>query len=205
MHGCSAPLVVKVVDTDREKNARRLQQTMVGLGGVNNIGLSAAAFGLGTLGAAAYYQQLLQLQQATQGATANNSFGLGTSLGNNLALAALAQQSAGTIGVSSAPTSYTTSSSATGLGNLGSAALGAATSPSQKSLGMGGLTNDTILQAYLGMQQSTPGSQPTPAQQPPQPLFQQPQFTGFGATPSQQSQANYIYQKHQTHLSLIHI
>jgi len=31
---------------------------MVGLGGVNNIGLSAAAFGLGTLGAAAYYQQV---------------------------------------------------------------------------------------------------------------------------------------------------
>ena len=56
--GCSAPLVVKVADTDREKNARRLQQTMVGLGGVNNIGLSAAAFGLGTLGAAAYYQQV---------------------------------------------------------------------------------------------------------------------------------------------------
>ena len=119
----------------------------------------------------------------------------------DLALAALAQQSTGTIGVSSAPTSYT-SSSATGectshtysppppfsplhpfhcfsyyiehiysffssylfshptsssfpsifpgLGNLGSAALGAATSPSQKSLGMGGLTNDTILQVRRG-------------------------------------------------------
>ena len=35
-----------------------------------------------------------------------------------------------------------------------------------------------VLQAYLGMQQSTPGSQPTQTQQPPQPLFQQPQFTG---------------------------
>ena len=81
--------------------------------------------------------QLLQLQQATQGATANNSFGLGTSLGNSkpsepihdhsatidpshspfpsdLALAALAQQSTGTIGVSSAPTSYTTSSATGG-------------------------------------------------------------------------------------------
>lgn len=29
------------------------------------------------------HTQLLQLQQATQGATANNSFGLGTSLGNS--------------------------------------------------------------------------------------------------------------------------
>lgn len=51
-------MVVKVADTEREKNARRLQQTVAGLGGVNNLGLSAAAFGLSTLGAAAYYQQV---------------------------------------------------------------------------------------------------------------------------------------------------
>ena len=91
--------MVKVADTEKEKNAKRLQQAVANFGGVNNIGLTTA-FELGTLGAAAYYQQvgplcmgvwvclksssssfsssqLLRLQQATQG-SANNSFGLGT-------------------------------------------------------------------------------------------------------------------------------
>lgn len=79
--GCSAPLVVKIADTDKEKMAKRQMQAVVNLGaGINTLGLNAA-FGLGTLGAAAYYQQLLQLQSGV--ATANNSFGLGTGLGNS--------------------------------------------------------------------------------------------------------------------------
>lgn len=49
--GCNAPLVVKIADSEREKNARRLQQAVANIGGV-------AAFNLGTLGAAAYYQQV---------------------------------------------------------------------------------------------------------------------------------------------------
>lgn len=96
--GCSAPLVVKIADTDKEKAQKRLQQAMASLGnqfgGLNNL----TAFGLG-MNTAAYYQQavspwtqcdcfnfqsllspqLLQLQQASQGPpTASNSFGLGT-------------------------------------------------------------------------------------------------------------------------------
>lgn len=73
--------MVKIADTDKEKMAKRQMQAVVNLGaGINTLGLNAA-FGLGTLGAAAYYQQLLQLQSGV--ATANNSFGLGTGLGNS--------------------------------------------------------------------------------------------------------------------------
>ena len=175
------------------------------------------------------HTQLLQLQQATQGATANNSFGLGTSLGNSKPSetihnhltsndptpplpprpstcspsTAVSRNNWCELGthklhhlllcnrwvpfalyhvphllssssllstppfplffvlyhISSLQISYSFSSHPpsssfpsifAGLGNLGSAALGAATSPSQKSLGMGGLTNDTILQVRRG-------------------------------------------------------
>ena len=54
--GCSAPVVVKIADTDKEKAQRRLQQAMTSLGnqfgGLNNL----TAFGLG-MNTAAYYQQ----------------------------------------------------------------------------------------------------------------------------------------------------
>ena len=103
--GCSAPLVVKIADTDKEKAQRRLQQAMTTLGnqfgGMNN--LTALSLGLGMNPANAYYQQMVggyvmeighlpngvglspcqllqQLQQqAGQGTpAASNSFGLGT-------------------------------------------------------------------------------------------------------------------------------
>lgn len=48
--GCSAPLVVKVADTEKEKNAKRIQAAMVGMDGVGNMGLNAA---LGSIQAAA--------------------------------------------------------------------------------------------------------------------------------------------------------
>ncbi|CAI8045800.1 CUGBP Elav-like family member 6 [Geodia barretti] len=61
MAGCSAPLVVKIADTDKEKAQRRLQQAMTSLGnqfgGLNNL----TAFGLG-MNTAAYYQQAVSLQ-----------------------------------------------------------------------------------------------------------------------------------------------
>lgn len=155
MPSCSAPLVVKVADTEKEKNAKRLQTAMASIGSFNNIGLQTAALGLG----AAYYQQLLQLQQVT----ANNSFGLGTGLGDNLTMAAIAQQSGS--GVPAGSAFGTTSGTTAGLGNLGSAALSAAVAQAnqQKTLGVGGLSNDVIMQAYLGMQQPPP---PTQAQSP---------------------------------------
>ena len=57
VQGCSAPLVVKIADTDKEKAQRRLHQAMASLGnqfgGMNNL----TAFGLG-IGTAAYYQQV---------------------------------------------------------------------------------------------------------------------------------------------------
>ena len=49
--------MVKVADTEKEKNARRLQQAVVNFGGVNNLPLTTA-FELGTLGAAAYCQHV---------------------------------------------------------------------------------------------------------------------------------------------------
>lgn len=59
--GCSAPLVVKIADTDKEKAQRRLQQAMTTLGsqfgGVNN--LTALSLGLGMNPASAYYQQMV--------------------------------------------------------------------------------------------------------------------------------------------------
>ena len=112
--GSSAPLVVKIADTEKDKNAKRLQSM------VNNIGALGA---VNPLQAAAYYQvcqaislpplylslshslslslllilslshslstlfywlflNLFQLLHAGA-ATANNSFGLGTQLGNS--------------------------------------------------------------------------------------------------------------------------
>ena len=38
-------------------------------------------------------------------------------------------------------------------GNIGSAVLSAAAASQQKTLGVSGLNNDVIMQAYLGMQQ----------------------------------------------------
>lgn len=59
--GCSAPLVVKIADTDKEKAQRRLQQAMTTLGnqfgGMNN--LTALSLGLGMNPASAYYQQMV--------------------------------------------------------------------------------------------------------------------------------------------------
>jgi CUG-BP- and ETR3-like factor len=141
MAGCSAPLVVKIADTDKEKAQRRLQQAMTSLGnqfgGLNNL----TAFGLG-MNTAAYYQQaLLQLQQATHGApTASNSFGLGTA--DLQALAALNQQSQINQAAAAA--------GPPGMGNLGSAVLSA--TAGQHKLGLG---NDALMQAYVGMQTPT--------------------------------------------------
>jgi CUG-BP- and ETR3-like factor len=60
MPGCSAPLVVKIADTDKEKAQRRLHQAMASLGnqfgGINNL----TAFGLG-MNTAAYYQQAVSV------------------------------------------------------------------------------------------------------------------------------------------------
>ena len=195
--GCSAPLVVKIADTDKEKAQKRLHQAMTSIGnqfgGLNNL----TAFGLG-MNTAAYYQQvgnpgcleaislslslfqLLQLQQASQGPpTASNSFGLGTagmtqllicdpslslslslSLSDLQALAALNQQSQvtqvaaaaagppGQLLVTSLP--ITSLLHHPGMGNLGSAVLSATTG--QHKLGLG---NDSLMQAYVGMQTPT--------------------------------------------------
>lgn len=59
LKGCSAPLVVKIADTDKEKAQRRLHQAMASIGnqfgGINNL----TAFGLG-MNTAAYYQQAVR-------------------------------------------------------------------------------------------------------------------------------------------------
>lgn len=47
IQGCSAPLVVKVADTEKDKNAKRIHAAMDGMG---NMGLNAA---LGSIQAAA--------------------------------------------------------------------------------------------------------------------------------------------------------
>ncbi len=48
LQGCSAPLVVKVADSERDKNARRIQNTLasmgVGVNGMGQLGLQAAAY-----------------------------------------------------------------------------------------------------------------------------------------------------------------
>ncbi|XP_064397722.1 CUGBP Elav-like family member 3-B isoform X2 [Halichondria panicea] len=69
MPGCSAPLVVKIADTEREKNAKRLQA-------VKADGITAA---LGSMQTAAYFKMH---QGGIVPAPVNNSFGLGTSLHN---------------------------------------------------------------------------------------------------------------------------
>lgn len=43
--------MVKIADTERDKNAKRLQGALASIGGVNGLGM-----GLGQLQAAAYYQ-----------------------------------------------------------------------------------------------------------------------------------------------------
>lgn len=48
LQGCSAPLVVKIADTEKDKNVKRLQSTLASIGGVNGLG--------GVMQAAAYYQ-----------------------------------------------------------------------------------------------------------------------------------------------------
>ena len=53
--GCSAPLVVKIADTEKEKNAKRLHGTLPTVGEVNCVGMNALG-GLNPIHAAAYYQ-----------------------------------------------------------------------------------------------------------------------------------------------------
>ncbi|CAI8045805.1 CUGBP Elav-like family member 2, partial [Geodia barretti] len=114
--------------------------------------------------------QLLQLQQATQGApTASNSFGLGTA--DLQALAALNQQSQVNQAAAAA--------GPPGMGNLGSAVLSA--TAGQHKLGLG---NDALMQAYVGM--PTPAGYTTPT-------LSSPQSTtpGFPVGAAH----NYLYQK----------
>ena len=144
MAGCSAPVVVKIADTDKEKAQRGLHQAMASLGNqfeMNNL----TAFGLG-MNTAAYYQQALlhQLQQANQGTpAASNSFGLGTA--DLQALAAINEQS------------QSSAAGPAGMGNLGSAVLSA--TAGQYKLGLG---NDYLMQAYVGLQTPTGYATPNP-------------------------------------------
>ena len=52
MQGCTSPLVVKIADTEREKNAKRLHGALNAVGGVNGFN----SLGVSPLQAAAYCQ-----------------------------------------------------------------------------------------------------------------------------------------------------
>ncbi|XP_056908593.1 CUGBP Elav-like family member 2 isoform X2 [Takifugu flavidus] len=118
MEGCSSPLVVKLADTQRDKEQRRLQQQLVQqIQQLNNASTWGNLAGLGTLSP----QYLALLQQATS-TTNQGSFNglqrLGTGV-NSLQLQNLATLAAAAAAAQSSASPTSTSTLSTNSGALG--------------------------------------------------------------------------------------
>ncbi|XP_029697145.1 CUGBP Elav-like family member 2 isoform X4 [Takifugu rubripes] len=149
MEGCSSPLVVKLADTQRDKEQRRLQQQLVQqIQQLNNASTWGNLAGLGTLSP----QYLALLQQATS-TTNQGSFNglqrLGTGV-NSLQLQNLATLAAAAAAAQSSASPTSTSTLSTNSGALGGLASPAGSTGSTAGAALNTLASLGTLQGLTG-------------------------------------------------------